>query len=69
MTDHRTIAEVAAHLGLEADTLRYYERHGVVPSPSRDTAGRRCYAPSDVHLLEAEFVKVDEAIGSQAAGW
>lgn len=47
-----TITQVAAHLGLDADTLRYYERKGVVPPPGRDTSGRRRYDSGDVHLLE-----------------
>jgi DNA-binding transcriptional MerR regulator len=48
----RSIGEVAAHLGLDADTLRYYERRGVVPTPPRDRAGRRSYDDRSVHLLE-----------------
>ncbi|MFJ9324238.1 MerR family transcriptional regulator [Streptomyces globisporus] len=28
------IAEVSAAIGLEPDKLRYFERQGVVPSPS-----------------------------------
>ncbi|WP_218184572.1 MerR family transcriptional regulator [Nigerium massiliense] len=50
--EHFTISQVAARLGIEADTLRYYERRHVVPSPSRDAAGRRCYDANQVHLLE-----------------
>lgn len=47
-----SIGRVADHLGLDPDTLRYYERRGVVPGPRRDPAGRRAYRASDVHLLE-----------------
>ena len=43
MPDTLTITQVAAHLGLDPDTLRYYERHGVVPAPPRDHAGHRSY--------------------------
>lgn len=46
------IAQVADHLNIDADTLRYYERRGVVPAPSRDGAGRRRYRTDDIHLLE-----------------
>lgn len=28
------IGEVAARTGLEPDTLRYFEREGIVPAPS-----------------------------------
>lgn len=46
------IGQVATRLGLEADTLRWFERQGVVPQPERDAGGRRRYADADVHLLE-----------------
>ncbi|MFI7328169.1 alpha/beta fold hydrolase [Streptomyces rubiginosohelvolus] len=45
------IAEVSAAIGLEPDTLRYFERQGVVPSPRRDGAGRRQYSTADVELI------------------
>lgn len=45
------IGEVAARTGLEPDTLRYFERQGVLPAPRRDTAGRRQYVAADVDLI------------------
>jgi DNA-binding transcriptional MerR regulator len=39
----RTISEQAATLGLTADTLRYYERLGLLPPPPRSAAGYRLY--------------------------
>ena len=51
-TDQRSIGDVAAHLGLDPDTLRYFERRGIVPPPQRDTGGRRVYTDRAVHLLE-----------------
>jgi DNA-binding transcriptional MerR regulator len=47
-----TISEVAARLGVDADTLRWFERRGVLPPPGRTPAGHRCYTAADVHLLE-----------------
>ncbi|MBC8091888.1 MAG: MerR family transcriptional regulator [Pseudonocardia sp.] len=47
-----TIAEVATRLGVKPDTLRWFERHGVVPPPARTGAGHRRYADEDIHLLE-----------------
>lgn len=35
------IGDVATRLGLDADTLRWFERRGVVPHPERDAGGRR----------------------------
>ncbi|MEV5952136.1 MerR family transcriptional regulator [Streptomyces sp. NPDC051993] len=46
-----SIAEVSAQIGLAPDTLRYYERQGIVPSPRRDNAGRRKYTTADVELI------------------
>jgi len=45
------IAEVSARIGLAPDTLRYFERQGVVPSPRRDDAGHRRYTTADVELI------------------
>lgn len=52
MTEPLSITQAAARLGVNADTLRYYERHGVVPPPGRDSAGRSRYGPGEMHLLE-----------------
>jgi DNA-binding transcriptional MerR regulator/pimeloyl-ACP methyl ester carboxylesterase len=46
-----SIAEVAARTGLAPDTLRYFERQGIVPAPRRDGAGRRRYTAADVELI------------------
>lgn len=45
------IGEVAARTGLEPDTLRYFERQGILPAPRRDAAGRRQYVAADVDLI------------------
>ncbi|MCD0483739.1 alpha/beta fold hydrolase [Streptacidiphilus sp. ASG 303] len=45
------IAEVSARIGLAPDTLRYFERQGIVPSPGRDSTGRRQYTAVDVELI------------------
>lgn len=46
----RTIAEVAAETGTTPDTLRYYEKAGLV-SPGRDGGGRRAYAEEDLRRV------------------
>lgn len=46
------IGDVAARVGLDVDTLRYYERRGVLPRPQRDASGRRRYDDPGVHLIE-----------------
>lgn len=51
MSTHQ-IGEVARRLGLDPDTLRWFERNGIVPNPARDAGGRRAYTDDNVHLLE-----------------
>jgi DNA-binding transcriptional MerR regulator len=46
-----TIAEVSACSGLSPDTLRYYERIGLIDPPARNTAGRRTYVREDLDWL------------------
>lgn len=46
-----SIAQAAAHTGLSIDTLRYYERIGLVEPPARDAGGRRSYSDADLAWL------------------
>ena len=46
-----SIAQAAAHSGLSIDTLRYYERIGLVEPPARDSGGRRDYSDEDMAWL------------------
>ncbi len=51
--DHvRSAWQAAARVGLEPDTIRYYERHGVLPPADRDARGHRTYDAGAVHLIE-----------------
>jgi DNA-binding transcriptional MerR regulator len=48
-----TIAEAAAETGLTADTLRYYERGGLMLRPiPRAPSGHRHYAESDLTWIQ-----------------
>jgi DNA-binding transcriptional MerR regulator len=42
----RTISDTAAQAGVSADTLRYYERIGLLAAPDRTPSGYRLYDPS-----------------------
>lgn len=50
-----TIAEVSKKFGLSQDTLRYYERIGLVPSISRSKSRIRDYSEEDCRWIE--FIK------------
>ncbi|MGG6312518.1 MerR family transcriptional regulator [Paenibacillus macerans] len=43
-----TISEVAEQTGLTADTLRFYEKIGLVVSPDRGGGGQRMYTSVDI---------------------
>ncbi|HEX2947022.1 MAG TPA: MerR family transcriptional regulator [Clostridia bacterium] len=47
-----TITEVAKKFGLTADTLRYYERIGLLPDVRRTTGGVRDYSEEDCSWVE-----------------
>jgi DNA-binding transcriptional MerR regulator len=50
-----TISQAAARSGVSADTIRYYERIGVLPKPPRSDAGYRRY--SDGSVARIAFVR------------
>lgn len=47
-----TIAEVSKKYGLSQDTLRYYERVGMIPPVHRTASGLRDYTESDCGWVE-----------------
>ena len=49
------IAEISKQYGLTADTLRYYERIGLLPAVARNKSGNRDY--SEVDCERIEFIK------------
>jgi DNA-binding transcriptional MerR regulator len=49
------IAEVSERSGISSDTLRYYERIGLIPPVNRNTSGIRDY--SEIDVKRVEFVK------------
>ncbi|WP_300404517.1 MerR family transcriptional regulator [Nocardioides sp.] len=47
-----TVSEAAEHLGLTADTLRYYERDGLLLTPvGRAASGHRRYSADDLRWI------------------
>jgi DNA-binding transcriptional MerR regulator len=47
------VGEVAARAGVNVETLRYYERRGLLPEPQRDPSGHRRYDEETARLLRA----------------
>lgn len=47
-----TISEVAQRYGLTADTLRYYERAGLIPPVARTEGGQRDYTKESCRWVE-----------------
>jgi DNA-binding transcriptional MerR regulator len=56
-----TVSALADQAGLSPDTVRYYERVGLLPEPARSAAGYRLYDPAAVDRLR--LIK-----GAQRAG-
>ena len=48
---HITIGGVARRAGVGIDTIRYYEREGLLPEPQRRASGYRDYGPDVVERL------------------
>ena len=46
------IGEVAAQANVSVDTVRFYERRGVLPAPGRRPSGYREYAASTVERIK-----------------
>jgi DNA-binding transcriptional MerR regulator len=51
MTAWLTVSEAAKASGLPAETIRYYERTGVLPGVPRSPNGYRCYTAAHVETL------------------
>jgi MerR family mercuric resistance operon transcriptional regulator len=46
-----TIGKASEQSGVNIETIRYYEREGVVPKPGRSAGGRRQYSCDDIAKL------------------
>ena len=54
-------AQVSEHYGISADTLRYYERIGLIPPVNRNDNGIRDYKENDTKRVE--FIKCMRSAG------
>jgi MerR family mercuric resistance operon transcriptional regulator len=55
------IGELASRSGVTPDTLRYYERVGLLPKPHRTSGGFRVYSADTVEWLR--FIKQAQTLG------
>ena len=46
------IGEIASQAGVTVDTVRFYERVGVLPAPARTESGYRDYEPDTVERIQ-----------------
>jgi Hg(II)-responsive transcriptional regulator len=53
--------QVARRAGVNVETLRYYERRGLLPAPPREDSGYRAYGPDAVRIVR--FVKRAQELG------
>lgn len=51
----QTIGQAAKLSGVNIETIRYYEREGIVPAADRSTSGRRLY--DDAAIARLRFIR------------
>ena len=56
-----TVSDLAKHVGLRPDTIRYYERAGLLPPPRRTPAEHRRYDEAAVDRLR--FIRGAQRLG------
>jgi len=60
-----TIGQVARQAGIGVETVRYYEREGLLPPPPRSASGYRHYPADSVRRLA--FIRHAKALGFSLA--
>ena len=61
MATDMTIGEVADRSNVNVQTIRYYERRGLLPTPRRSPSGYRQYSLHNVQRIR--FIKRAQALG------
>ena len=56
-----TRGELARQGGVNLETIRYYERQGLLPKPPRSPAGYRLFSPDDLRRLR--FIRRAQELG------
>lgn len=55
------IGNLAKQAGVTVQTVRFYERRGLLPNPQRKDSGYRLYGEDDLHRLR--FIRQAKALG------
>ncbi len=55
------IGELAKQAGVNIQTVRFYERRGLLPEPTRKESGYRIYGADDLHRLR--FIRQAKTLG------
>lgn len=55
------IGSLAKEAGVTVQTVRFYERRGLLPNPQRKDSGYRLYSEDDLHRLK--FIRHAKALG------
>lgn len=58
---HFTISQLAKQARVNVETVRYYERRGLLPEPPRRASGYRQYSPDD--LASLQFIRRAQTLG------
>ena len=61
MSQSYTIASLADAAGVNLETVRYYQRRGLMPEPARPLGGIRRYGEAEVERLR--FIKRAQVVG------
>ena len=56
-----TIGAIAKRVGVAIDTIRYYEREGLLPQPARHASGYRSY--DDSAIAQLLFIRRAKSLG------
>ena len=56
-----TISQLARAANVNLETIRYYERRGLIPEPPRNDSGHRQYSQED--LTRTKFIRRAQALG------
>ena len=65
VTGELTVGQLATRAGVRADTIRYYEREGLLPLPRRTEGEHRRYGRADVDRLL--FIRGAQRLGLRLA--